>query len=136
MAFDSFEEIPRWSAMEHTLEGFETHTMAIGYPSRLASGPAEEPRSPADAGDVSGSVPLMEMDLTNKVFLEWYVRALGQAAEDLIAVEASPVSRRAAALMVLLFLLRGASDLNRRGKTGISRAPGSETSCPSPGTRL
>lgn len=61
--------------------------------------PAETLRSLNDAGDASGSVPLMEMDLTNKVFVEWYLSALGQVAEELIATVSSSEARKQASLL-------------------------------------
>lgn len=61
--------------------------------------PADTLRSLSDAGEVSGSTPLMEMDLTNKVFVEWYLSTLAQAAGNLIERAPSAEARKEAALL-------------------------------------
>ena len=60
--------------------------------------PADTLRSLADAGDPSGSVPLLEMDITNKSFVEWYLSKVGQTAEALIENNPSAEARREASL--------------------------------------
>lgn len=59
----------------------------------------DPPRSLADAAANSGSVPLIEMDITNKVFIEWYLSRLGQAAEQIITGNPSAEARREASLL-------------------------------------
>lgn len=56
-------------------------------------------RSLADAGDATGSVPLLEMDITTKGFVEWYLSALGQAADELVDRAPSAEARKQAALL-------------------------------------
>lgn len=73
--------------------------MAIGGCATGGPRPPDTLRSLADASNPAGSVPLLEMDITNKVFVEWYLSSLGQAAEDLIALSSSAEARKEAALL-------------------------------------
>lgn len=59
---------------------------------------SEDVRSLADAGRPSGSVPLLEMEITNRAFVEWYVSLVGQATEDVLEGNVDQKARREASL--------------------------------------
>ena len=84
------------------LRGFAFSLGVVFALSGCATGgrlPADTLRSLGDAGVTSGSVPLLEMDITNKVFVEWYLSNLGQAADELVATTPSSEARKEAALL-------------------------------------
>lgn len=61
--------------------------------------PTDPPTTLADAAGPSGSVPLLEMEITNRAFVEWYLSRIAEATEDLIAGDPSAEVRREAATL-------------------------------------
>ncbi len=55
-----------------------------------------QPSSLADAARPDGTAPLLEMEITNRAFVEWYLSRIGQATEELVVGNPSVEARREA----------------------------------------
>ena len=60
--------------------------------------PGTQPSSMADAARPMGSAPLLEMEITNRAFVEWYLSRIGQATEEILAGNPSVEARREASV--------------------------------------